>query len=132
MAPCLRRKQNNAQSPAVVLSRCTYDITRAGACPVLLGGDHSLSIGSVNGIARHAHEIGRELFVLWLDAHADLNTPATTPPATCMACPRPSWPVSLGWRRCLGMRLGRLFSPATYTCSGSALWTGVRGNCCAR
>jgi arginase len=60
------------------LSRCTYDIARAGACPVLLGGDHSLSMGSVNGIARHAHEIGRELFVLWLDAHADFNTPATT------------------------------------------------------
>jgi len=36
-------------------------------------------MGSVNGIARHAHEIGRELFVLWLDAHADFNTPATTP-----------------------------------------------------
>ena len=60
------------------LSRCTYDIARAGACPVLLGGDHSLSMGSVNGIARHAHAIGRELFVLWLDAHADFNTPATT------------------------------------------------------
>ena len=41
------------------LSRCTYDIARAGACPVLLGGDHSLSMGSVNGIARHAKEIGR-------------------------------------------------------------------------
>ena len=45
-------------------------------------------MGSVNGIARHAHEIGRELFVLWLDAHADFNTPATTPSGTCMACPR--------------------------------------------
>jgi arginase len=61
------------------LSRSTYDIARAGGCPILLGGDHSLSMGSVNGIARHAHEIGRELFVLWLDAHADFNTPATTP-----------------------------------------------------
>ena len=60
-------------------SRCTYDIARAGACPILLGGDHSLSMGSVNGLARHAGEIGRELFVLWLDAHADFNTPATTP-----------------------------------------------------
>jgi arginase len=61
------------------LSRCTYDIACGGTCPVLLGGDHSLSIGSVNGIARHATENGRELFVLWLDAHADFNTPATTP-----------------------------------------------------
>jgi arginase len=46
--------------------------------PVFLGGDHSLSMGSVNGVARHWHEQGRELFVLWLDAHADYNTPATT------------------------------------------------------
>jgi len=35
-------------------------------------------MGSVNGIARHWHETGRELFVVWLDAHADYNTPATT------------------------------------------------------
>jgi arginase len=47
--------------------------------PVFLGGDHSLSMGSVNGVARHAAETGRELFVLWLDAHADFNTPASTP-----------------------------------------------------
>ena len=37
-----------------------------------------LSMGSVNGIARHWRESGRELFVIWLDAHADYNTPATT------------------------------------------------------
>jgi arginase len=35
-------------------------------------------MGSVNGVARHWHEQGREVFVLWLDAHADYNTPATT------------------------------------------------------
>ena len=43
-----------------------------------MGGDHSLSMGSVNGVARHWQEQGRPLFVLWLDAHADYNTPATT------------------------------------------------------
>jgi arginase len=36
-------------------------------------------MGSVNGVARYAREAGRELFVLWLDAHADFNTPATSP-----------------------------------------------------
>ena len=35
-------------------------------------------MGSVNGIARHWHETGHELFIVWLDAHADYNTPATT------------------------------------------------------
>lgn len=61
------------------LSRRTCALMQDGACPVVLGGDHSLSMGSVNGVARHARAMGRELFVLWLDAHADFNTPATTP-----------------------------------------------------
>ncbi len=61
-----------------VLSRRGYEIARNGAIPIFLGGDHSLSMGSVNAMARHWGETGRELFVLWLDAHADYNTPATT------------------------------------------------------
>jgi arginase len=60
------------------LSRRSYELARSGAVPIFLGGDHSLSMGSVNGLARHWHEAGREFFVLWLDAHADYNTPATT------------------------------------------------------
>jgi arginase len=46
--------------------------------PIFMGGDHSLSMGSVNGVARYWREKGRPLFVLWLDAHADYNTPQTT------------------------------------------------------
>ncbi len=60
------------------LNTHAYELARSGAIPIFLGGDHSLSMGSVNGIARHWHETGRELFVVWLDAHADYNTPATT------------------------------------------------------
>ncbi len=59
-------------------SERAYAMARSGALPVFLGGDHSLSMGSVNGVARHWQEQGRKLFVLWLDAHADYNTPATT------------------------------------------------------
>ncbi len=51
---------------------------RGGALPIFLGGDHSLSMGTVTGVARHADAIGRPLAVLWLDAHADFNTPAST------------------------------------------------------
>jgi arginase len=47
--------------------------------PVLLGGDHSLSIGSIAAVARHCRERGRKLRVLWLDAHADFNTRALSP-----------------------------------------------------
>ena len=60
------------------LSARAYALARSGALPIFIGGDHSLSMGSVNGVARHWQEQGRELFVLWLDAHADYNTPATT------------------------------------------------------
>jgi arginase len=54
--------------------------TAAGqGTPIFMGGDHSLSIGSINAMARRAQAAGRPLFVLWLDAHSDFNTPATSP-----------------------------------------------------
>lgn len=46
--------------------------------PLFLGGDHSLSLGSLAGVAEHAAAAGRPLFVLWLDAHADFHTPRST------------------------------------------------------
>src|ERR1700744_3363624 len=61
-----------------MLSEHAWQIARTGAVPIFMGGDHSLSMGSVNGVARYWREQGRPLFVLWLDAHADYNTPATT------------------------------------------------------
>src|ERR1700759_3913233 len=63
---------------ARALSKKGYEFARSGAIPIFLGGDPSLSMGSVNAMARYWREQGRELFVLWLDAHADYNTPATT------------------------------------------------------
>lgn len=47
---------------------------QAGNFPLVIGGDHSLSIGSVRGAARD-----RKIGVIWLDAHADFNTAETTP-----------------------------------------------------
>jgi arginase len=47
--------------------------------PVFLGGDHSLSMGTVSAMARHCAAHGRPFQLLWLDAHADFNTPMTTP-----------------------------------------------------
>lgn len=56
-----------------------YELVRGGGLPLFLGGDHAISMGTVSGIARHCAETGRELAVLWLDAHADCNDPSTTP-----------------------------------------------------
>lgn len=42
--------------------------------PVFLGGDHSMSAGTMAGVAAHAARLGRPLFVLWLDAHPDLHS----------------------------------------------------------
>src|SRR4029453_4936253 len=60
------------------LSERSYSLASYGAVPIFMGGDHSLSLGSVTGVARDWQQQGRVLFVLWLDAHADYNTPQTT------------------------------------------------------
>ncbi len=54
------------------------DALSQGAMPVILGGDHSLALGSVAGAAAFAERSGRPLFLLWLDAHSDFHTPLTT------------------------------------------------------
>ena len=51
----------------------------AGQFPLILGGDHSQSIGSVAGVASHLHAQSKSLGVLWFDAHADMNTHKTSP-----------------------------------------------------
>jgi arginase len=50
-----------------------------GEMPVLLGGDHCLAIGSISAVARHCRQVGKDLRVLWLDAHTDFNTDDLTP-----------------------------------------------------
>ena len=56
-----------------------YAQLRAGLLPVLLGGDHSLAIGSVSAVARHCRDQGRMLRIIWFDAHTDVNTNEMTP-----------------------------------------------------
>ena len=51
-------------------------IASEGLFPIFLGGDHSISIGTVSGVAR---SFGGRTGVIWLDAHADFNTPETSP-----------------------------------------------------
>lgn len=62
-----------------MLSVRVYETLTKGQCPVILGGDHSIAIGSILGVARYFRERQIPLTILWLDAHADFNTPATSP-----------------------------------------------------
>jgi arginase len=58
----------------LALAEQVASVVAAGGFPLILGGDHSLSIGSIGGVAR-----GRRIGVIWIDAHGDFNTPETTP-----------------------------------------------------
>lgn len=51
----------------------------AGGIPVVLGGDHSIAIGTVAGVAEHYRNQGQQLGLIWVDAHADMNTPESSP-----------------------------------------------------
>ena len=91
-----------------------------GRLPILLGGDHCLSIGSISAVARHCRETGRKLRILWLDAHADFNTSELSPsgnvhgmPVACLAGFGPpeltglggtTPAISPGWVRQIGVR----------------------------
>ena len=61
------------------LHDAVYQELAAGYLPIVLGGDHSLAIGSISAVARHCRERGKMLRVLWFDAHADFNTATLTP-----------------------------------------------------
>jgi arginase len=88
-------------------NRSTHDAVYAelkrGRLPIMMGGDHSLGIGSVSAAARHCRDTGLELLVLWLDAHSDFNTHLLTPsgnihgmPVACLCGHGPEILTSIG------------------------------------
>ncbi len=70
--------ENEVAGFARALNRQGYEALKSGSTPIFMGGDHSLSMGSVTGVAKYAAEQGKKLHVLWLDAHPDYNTPDTS------------------------------------------------------
>ncbi|MEO7937767.1 MAG: arginase [Burkholderiaceae bacterium] len=71
--------------------------------PIVMGGDHSLGIGSISAVARHCRDTGKRLRVLWFDAHADFNTATMTPsgnihgmPVACLCGHGPQELVQIG------------------------------------
>src|SRR3990170_2085963 len=61
------------------LAAITERTVAEGIVPLVLGGDHSIAVGSVAGVAAHFHKQGKRIGCLWLDAHADMNTPESSP-----------------------------------------------------
>jgi arginase len=62
-----------------ILARHSESTMAKGHFPLILGGDHSIAVGSISGIAAFARKRRKKIGVLWIDAHGDLNTPATSP-----------------------------------------------------
>jgi arginase len=62
-----------------VIARKVERIIALGHFPLVLGGDHSIAVGTVSGIAAFAQRGSRRVGVLWIDAHGDINTPETSP-----------------------------------------------------
>jgi len=54
-------------------------ILEDGSIPIILGGDHSIAIGSVAGLSAFYHKRDQHVGVIWFDAHGDMNTPETSP-----------------------------------------------------
>lgn len=91
------------------LCESVADVLDQGGFPLIIGGDHSMSIGSVSGIATHMHNQEpaldvRRLGVIWFDAHGDINTPDSSPsgnihgmPVACLLGKGPKSLTEIGY-----------------------------------
>jgi arginase len=61
------------------LAECTMQSLADGAMPLIIGGDHSIAMGTVSGISAHLRKQQKKLGLIWFDAHGDMNLPETSP-----------------------------------------------------
>jgi len=61
------------------LAEMVHTALLEGRKPLVLGGDHSIAVGTVSGVSRFWREQGKKIGLIWIDAHADMNTPETSP-----------------------------------------------------
>jgi arginase len=61
------------------LAEMTRRTLEEGFIPLVLGGDHSIAVGSFGGVSMHFQKQSKRVGYLWLDAHGDMNTPETSP-----------------------------------------------------
>jgi arginase len=62
-----------------ILAHKVDKIMQSGGFPLILGGDHSIAAGTIAGVAAYAQRLKKNVGVLWVDAHGDMNTDETTP-----------------------------------------------------
>lgn len=68
-----------------IAEACTHIAERVGEAmsnnkfPIVLGGDHSIAVGTVAGVASHMQQQGQKIGLIWIDAHSDMNTPESSP-----------------------------------------------------
>jgi arginase len=70
-----------------------YQTLEEDTFPVSLGGDHSIAAGTIAGVAKFYRNRGQKIGCMWIDAHADMNTPETTPTGNVHGMP---YAASLG------------------------------------
>lgn len=80
---CNIRNLEAVRDSVELLSLKTSEIVTNGRFPLALGGDHSIAIGTIAGLAKHYHSMG----VIWFDAHADSNTDQTSPSGNIQGMP---------------------------------------------
>ncbi len=73
------RFKNEILSVCRKLSETVKSSLSAGATPLIIGGDHSIAMGSVSGVAAHFREQDQNIGLIWFDAHGDMNVPSSTP-----------------------------------------------------
>jgi len=92
----------------------------AGTLPIVLGGDHSVAMGTIAGLSRHLRKQQQKLGLVWFDAHADSNTPETSPSGNIHGMPLA---VALGYG---DERLVSLAGPAPMVEAARASVVGLR------
>lgn len=73
------RFKDEILSVCVQLAEQTKDILDCGEIPLIIGGDHSIAMGTVSGISAHYRKDNKKAGLIWFDAHGDMNLPETSP-----------------------------------------------------
>jgi arginase len=70
---------NEIRQTCIDLRDEVASVLAAGRIPIVLGGDHSIAIGTIAGASQHHRQRDKKIGLIWFDAHGDMNTPDTSP-----------------------------------------------------